>query len=397
MFDQVHRARQLVREAVAALEPDVLDGKGAARLVQDFAEIERLAAAGKPLAARRMADSGVWRRSGERSPAHWLATRTGTSVDHAVSTIETAQRLAELPSTEQAVRKGQLSEVQSKEIASAATASPASERELLQVAQVEGVATLRQRCARVRAAANTDEEARYEKIHEARYLRHWSDAEGAFRLEGRFTPDAGAVVVAALEPFKEKVFSAARKEGRRERYDAYAADALVNMAKHARDCKDKPSRRSPGTLVRVLVDHKALQRGHTEEGERCEIEGIGPIPVATAKALAQDSILAALTTDGTDIYSVTHLGRSPTARQRTALEVRDPFCVVPGCDVRDHLEIDHITGITEDGKTKLANLGRLCPWHHYLKTYKGWVLSGGPGKWRFDGPDRAGPDPSGET
>ena len=145
--------------------------------------------------------------------------------------------------------------------------------------------------------------------------------------------------------------------------------------------------------MRVLVDHAALERGHVAAGERCEIEGLGPIPVATAKALAADSILAALTSDGTDIYKVTHLGRNVTARQRTALEVRDPCCVVSGCEVRDHLEIDHVTGRREGGPTKLANLARLCPWHHHLKTYKGWTLSGGPGRWQLDPLGESVPDP----
>ncbi|HYI44363.1 MAG TPA: hypothetical protein VE174_02725, partial [Actinomycetota bacterium] len=153
---------------------------------------------------------------------------------------------AELPATEEAVRKGQLSEVQSKEIASAASGSPASEKELLHVAGSEGMGTLKQACARVKAASSADEVARYDKIHRSRYLRHWSDASGALRLDARLTPDAGAKVIAALEPLKDKVFKEARKQGRRESYEAYAADALVSMAEHTRDCNHRPSRRAPG-------------------------------------------------------------------------------------------------------------------------------------------------------
>ncbi len=402
MFDDIRAAGRQLKKAVKKLEPEVLEAKTAARLVEEFAEIERVAAAGKALAARRMADSGVWRKDGARSAAAWMATKTGTSVGHAVNTLETAARLAELPATESAVRAGKLSEVQAKEIASAAAASPTAEHELLGVAEKEGVQTLRERCAQVRAAAVPDELAHYDKIHRSRYLRHWSDAEGAFRLEGRLTPDAGAVVVAALEPYKERIFAEARKQGRRESYDAYAADALVEVARHARSCKQQPAGMSaPGAVVKVLVDHKALERGHTQAGETCVIEGIGPIPVATANALASDAVIAALSYNGTDIGKVTHLGRQVTARQRTAIETRDRKCVVPGCENRHHLQIDHVTGWTTTHHTKLSELARLCPHHHYLKTYKGWVLSGGPGAWRFDPPEvarlngqaRAGPAP----
>ncbi|HYI45166.1 MAG TPA: DUF222 domain-containing protein [Actinomycetota bacterium] len=392
MFEKVDRALGLLKEAVAELEPEVLEARSAAKLAQDFGYIERLGAAGKALAARRVADSGVWKRDGSRSPGHWLAKRTGESVGKAVSTIETAQRLSELPQTEAAVRRGKLSETQSKEIASAAALNPSSEKDLLRVARAEGMGTLKQACARVKAASGADEKERYARIFKSRYLRHYTDREGAFRLDAKLTPDAGAVVVAALEPFKDKVFQEARKQGRRESYDCYAADALVAMANDARAGKGG-SRKGPGALVRVLVDHKSLKRGHTEPGEICEIEGVGPIPVATADSLARDSFIAVLETDGTAIQAVSHMGRQVTARQRSALEVRDQCCVVGGCDVRDHLEIDHVTGRKENGPTKLENLARLCPWHHYLKTYKDYRLTGGPGNWRFDGPNGAGPDP----
>jgi hypothetical protein len=58
--------------------------------------------------------------------------------------------------------------------------------------------------------------------------------------------------------------------------------------------------------VNVFVDHAALVRGHTATGEVCEIAGVGPIPVATARALAIDAYLRVLVTDGTDITAVAH-------------------------------------------------------------------------------------------
>jgi hypothetical protein len=64
--------------------------------------------------------------------------------------------------------------------------------------------------------------------------------------------------------------------------------------------------------------------------------------------------------------------------------------VVPGCDTRDGLEIDHIVAFAEGGATSLGNLCRLCHWHHYLKTHQGHRLSGEPGHWGWEPPaDRA--------
>ncbi|MDQ3783694.1 MAG: 13E12 repeat family protein [Actinomycetota bacterium] len=330
MFEKVVEAIHLLKAAVAELDPDVLEGTQAAKLVEVFAEAERLGAAGKGLAARRVADSGAWRASGERSAAHWMAAATGTSVGSAVGLLETAARLGELPGTDAAVRTGALSEAQTKEVAAAAAADPAAEKELLECADRDSLTALRERAAKVRAAAVSDEAERYELVHKRRWLRHWSDPDGAFRLDARLTPDAGTAVLAALEPSRERLLAEARAAGRREPHEAYAADALVAVAGHVRDCDTEPERTGPGALVHVLVDHKALTRGHVEGAESCEIAGVGPIPAATARALASDSILSVLVTDGTDIKTVSHPGRTIPARLRTALLARDRKCVVPG-------------------------------------------------------------------
>ncbi|MDQ3765940.1 MAG: HNH endonuclease [Actinomycetota bacterium] len=393
MFEQAEAARATLREAVAILEPDVVEAQAAKRLVEIYAEIERLAAAGKALAARRVASSGSWRSEGDRSPAHWMARATATSVGGAVGMLETADRMRELPETEAAMRAGRLSENQAKEIASAAAASPSSEGELLRAAEEEGLAGLKQRCARARAAALPDELARYEQVRKRRRLRHWTDAGGAFRLDALLTPDAGAVVLAALQPHQERMATDARRQGRREPFEAYLADALVALAEHARDCDQEPVASGPKTLVHVRVDHSALTAGEVREGEVCEIPGVGPIPAATAQALANDAVFAALVVDGTDVKTISHLGRNIPARLRTALQERDLCCAVPGCEVSQGLEIDHSFPVTKLGRTELPNLDRLCKWHHYLKTHRGFKLSGAAGARRWEPPERAGPAP----
>ena len=79
----------------------------------------------------------------------------------------------------------------------------------------------------------------------------------------------------------------------------------------------------------VLVDHAALVRGHAEEGESCEIPGVGPIPVASARRLADDGVLKLLVTKGVDIVAVAHGGRTIPAHVRTALEAEMPSASSP--------------------------------------------------------------------
>ena len=385
MFEFVDEAIIAAQKALEEFEPQLFRGKDAKHLVERFSHLERLAAAGKAMAARRVADSGAWRSEGVRSPAHWMAQTTGTSVGQAVNVLETAERLAELPATSEAVRAGQLSQEQAQAITSAAATCPESEEKLLSSASRNGLQGLKEECARVRAAALPAEVDRHERIRRRRHLRHWTDSDGAFRLSALLTPEAGAAVLAAMEPLRERVFNEARKHGRRESYEAYAADALVEMA----ECSStggKAFGSKPKAIVHVRVDHAALVRGATEANEVCEIVGVGPIPVATARALAEDAWICSLVTDGEDIKAVTSMKKTISARLRRAVEERDQTCAVPGCDVRHRLEIDHTLPRHQKGPTELNNLDRLCKWHHYLKTHRGYGWEGTRGNRVWRGP-----------
>jgi len=103
--------------------------------------------------------------------------------------------------------------------------------------------------------------------------------------------------------------------------------------------------------------------------------------------MMDDAFVTAVVSDGVDVSTVAHLGRRPTAHQRSALEVRDPECVVGGCHVRVGLEIDHVEPWSATRITKLDALARLCRFHHAQKTHEGYRLEGGPGHWRWLKPD----------
>ena len=136
---------------------------------------------------------------------------------------------------------------------------------------------------------------------------------------------------------------------------------------------DLIDRSTPATVM-VRVDLDALLRGHAEPGELCELDGMGPISVPLAKALATDSFLSVIFTQAGDIRAVSHQGRTINRRLRTALAFRDKTCVVPRCNMPYGLEIDHIHDWALGGPTELANLALLCTHHHRKKTYEGWTL-----------------------
>ena len=136
----------------------------------------------------------------------------------------------------------------------------------------------------------------------------------------------------------------------------------------------------------IRADLEALQRGHVEGDELCEITGIGPIPVARAKELLTDSVLNLVITKGTDVLNVTNLHRKANAAHRAALMWESPHCRVEGC-ARMRTEIDHRTGWPITKTTRLDDLDPLCDHHHDLKTNENWALVEGTGRRPFVPPD----------
>jgi hypothetical protein len=265
MVQVLHDAIRQVRALLADLEPDRFDGAGARSLVEAFGELERLSAAGKALAARQVVATGSWKQGGaHRDAADWLAATTGTTVGAARATLDTSSRLASLPSTEAALRAGALSVAQVDAIADAASVDPGAEVDLLERSAHDGVRGLRDQCARVKAAACVDENERYERVRASRSLRSWTDADGAGRIDIRGPVDETAKVLAAIAPVEKAMFEAARREGRKERHDALAFDALVALAAAPRGDGAKKSADAPGVTGVVRIDHRALVRGWTE-------------------------------------------------------------------------------------------------------------------------------------
>jgi hypothetical protein len=324
-----------------------------------------------------------------------VAQTTGSAEGDARGLLETSEHLISLPETTEALRRGELSAPQLKEIAATAVQNPAAEKELIATAARSGLKGLRDECRRVKARAisETDARERYEQIRKNRSLVTWTDSDGVGRVEARLTPDALGRFVAAIQSEANAIFKEARKSGHHESPMAYAADALVALvtgtnisgAVSGSGGNSRPS--TPSTTMHLRVDVAALRRGNLEDGEVCEIPGVGPVPLATATNAIGDAVLKVIVTDGVDVKAVANMKRAIPARLRTALIERDEKCVVPGCDVGKGLENDHYQiDFIKDGPTEMWNLCRLCRWHHYLKTHGGYAISGGPGNWEWSAP-----------
>lgn len=375
-----------LQRCVGDLDAGGLDGDEAMKLCAQFALVERLGAAGRLLTAERVRATDVWRRGGSRTAADWVARQTGGDPGRAKDGLETAAGLASCAVVAGEFRAGRLSEAQAQVIVEAVAVRPDAEARLVEFAGSNSLRRLRLECQRVK---NADESAadEYARVHAGRCLKTWVGRDGAACGSFRLTGDVGVELFAAIEERKSRHVKAARRDGRREPFEAYAADALVELVTEARTGVAQ-ERSQPKRVVVIHVSHEAIVRGALADGEHCEISGIGPVPLEVARRLAADSILRVLVTRGGQPMAVTPGLRTIPRSLRLLIEARDRTCVVPGCDVSFGLQIDHRKDFHLLGPTDLENCARLCKYHHDLKSYAGWRLDRvAEDSWTFSPPD----------
>jgi hypothetical protein len=269
------------------------------------------------------------------------------------------------------VREGRLSSPQAVAVTDAAAAAPDQQANLLEAAGRESLTGLREHCARVKAAALGDAEARHAAVHKARCLRKRSCADGASELHYRSTPEEVAEIWSVAQAFADRAFKTARASGVHDPAETYLADGLLAMARQASSNGNDPTMAQPVPKdVVVRIDWTALLRGCTGNGEVCEIAGVGPVPVSVVEAMINsgDAFLHAVVTKGRDVVNVAHLGRRPNTWQRSALLWQDPVCTEPGCHQRARLEADHVVPWATTQLTQTDQLQWLCRFHHRRKT-----------------------------
>jgi hypothetical protein len=359
----------------------------AAVVVKQAAAVEHMAATVKALAAARAAEANTWKGGGFRSAEEELAQTTGTTVTGARETLALGERLANQPQVAAAARRGDISPAQASVIADAVAADPAAEESLVAAATDGGsLAELKNQAAEVKAGA-IDREGQREAIQRRRRFRNWTDMNGESFLFGQGLPEDCAQIMAAIRARANELFELARQEGRREPFEAYQFDALVELAvddssrtpleraepadaterdgttdgqgaeAHDRAASSEATedggeeayaatRHQPGRRPRlrrtrrgapvkllVRVDLETLMRGFPVNGETCDLVGYGPISVSAVHKLLKDGdpFVAAILTKGKQLAGVAHLGRQPTAHQRSYLQWVYPTCAAQGC------------------------------------------------------------------
>ena len=381
------------------IDPDVMTGAQARAALEDLAIADKAIAGTLLFLALKVARTSAWRGEGHKTAADWLASVVGISVSEAKRQLNTAERADDLPKTKDAMKKGKISPDQAEPVADAATADPAAEEDLLDLAERDTQKNLKDEAAK-RKAAVTDTEARERRIHRERSVRRFTDRDGAWNMNLRTTTAIGARIEALMRPAEEQIFRIGRSDGARDTFENRAHDALLELlglgpaepapatAVEPAAPAPAPVKRAGGSNVKVIVriDHTALTRGRTVAGETCDIAGLGPVSVEAVKDLMGDAFLAAVVLKGVDVVNVAHLGRGPTAYQRTALEAAGVACQNLCCNRTVNIEADHRVPYAERPETRLDNLDWLCRGNggcHDLKTHHGHQLEAGTGRRRL--------------
>ncbi len=339
--------------------------------------------------------------NGFASCAHWLTWRIGLAPNAARERVRVARALAELPLISEAMKRGQLS--YSKVRALTRVATPDTEGSLVDLGQT-GTAAHVERVVRAWRRIDRTVEAREDELRDATStVSAHIDENGMFVIRGRLAPEAGEVLLKALDAAGEKLFD--KDSNDRPPIGKQRADALALVAESALAGGLAPARGGDRYQVVVHVDEDELrspeptceaerqprrpaqvaQRSVTHvSAETCkgcvsaETPPTDPrlrgawlgdshirVSAEAARRLTCEAATVRMLHGNRETLSVGRKTRTIPPPIRRALEFRDQGCRFPGCTSK-HCDAHHIEHWADGGETKLSNLVLLCRRHHRL-------------------------------
>jgi len=339
------------------------------------------------------------------STAGWLRRRARLGATDAHQRVRVARALHRGPlgGTAKALADGEISSTHAAVLASGTQDLPpgtAAEAEpvLLEAARRLDPPRLRRLVAHLAAVADPDAaDAQAQRQHQRRGIWVSPTLAGMVAVDGLLDPEAGATLLAALEPLARPASAEDERSGSQRR-----ADALLELARRALEGGGLPQTGGVRPQLTVTVELASLLGQADLPGGDGGVAG--PLPAETVRRLACDATLTrvlvtrhphqhpaeglaarlhaavallppALGGAPTQPLEVGRATRVVTAAQRAALAVRDGGCSFPGCDRPvAWCDAHHLRHWLHGGPTDLANLALLCRTHHRAVHEGGWHL-----------------------
>ena len=400
LIDAARVAVEALGDALAGGEVDSGDALGVASQVYDIAQ----QVAGVHFAAVGMADqAGLWGVAGYTSTNAWLGHTHLLGGRAANRVSRTARWLTGQPQVAEALGAGEISQAHVQVMRMVVTSSPARSaafrevvEEFVQIARnadAEHLGRLMRSWADVVDAQASDEDAR--RSHDKRGLFLSPVADG-WDLRGWLSAADGAELAGIL--------NAQVNTTRRENPDVTVsaaqrrADALLELARAAAAAGFTPTARDRAKVLVLVPMHRLAGDNtdppHTNPGGGCSAHtrggeppdvlagqwrtgngtGRGHLPMTDVRRLSCDgAIQRVVLSPQSVVLDVGRAQRLVTPAIRTALEVRDGGCVIPGCDrPPGWCEAHHIQHWSAGGETSLHNLALTCPRHHHDIHHGTW-------------------------
>src|SRR5438445_11402067 len=345
---------------------------------------------------------GGW-HNGFSSCAAWLTWRVGLEPGAAREHVRVARALGTLPLLAQALARGELS--YSKVRALTRVATPEAEERLLAVGRA-GTAEHVERIVRGWRRVDRIAEARETtKRHRSRGLHVYQDEDGMVVIHGRLEPEAGAVLMKALEAGRDALYrqrcaadvsagthgSVSPRTGLLVSDDPptwgqQQADALALIAEVILHHGIEPG--APGERYQVVVHVDAPVLADPDAPGQSVLEAGTHVSAETSRRLACDASRVVMQhgSNGRVVEVAARTRTIPPALRR-ALHHRDRGRRFPGCGARFG-QGHHIHHWARGGPTTLSNLAMLCRRHHRAVHEEGYQVDRQPdGQLRFRRPD----------
>jgi hypothetical protein len=303
----------------------------------------------------------IWRGSGARDMAQWLAMRQGISQWKARRWVAAGHALEHLSDLARAFSNGELGI--DKVVELARFASFESEAGLIRWAMFVS-------CAAVRRRADLEVRRTIDDVREAergRFLKWWHLDDGSrLGLEAELPAAQGAIVASALQRVTDTLPVMPGEEDP-SYVDARRADALVAVCSSRLADDADPDRAT--VVVHARIGDLAATHGSVEIGDGGRIH-----PESARRLLCDSRVQTVLEDQEGEPLRLGRLSREPSASMMRLLRHRDGECRFPGCGARRFTQAHHIVWWGDGGPTDLDNLILLCFFHHRLVHEHGWAV-----------------------
>jgi Domain of unknown function (DUF222)/HNH endonuclease len=327
---------------------------------------------------RRFDQSGEYAADGATSPVAWLRWKCKLSAGAAAERLTVARHVDQLPKTEKAFARGELSYQHVAVLARTAEhigdeAVRRAETNLLKAAETRDPGQL------VGVAKDSEHRvdpgsalAEANAAYQRRYLHIGEPVDGLVRLDGLLDVEGGATVRRALNMGMLPGTNDERSAGQRR------ADRLVEICGGLGAAKGQGTASRPHLVIRTNLETLTRAAG----APAGEIEDGGCLPSDAVRRLACDASIIRIIGRAEIDLEISRASRTVGASTRRAVEARDRHCVFPGCD-RPPIWCDshHLMHWADGGETTVSNLALLCRIHHRKVHEEGFTLSRVDGRW----------------